>query len=244
MAGRLSDETIPVLRFTDLNSDGYPDLLINLMTTVPDQPLASNPYIYYNEQCINETCGSYNPAYTFFANVTNMRYYKPLRITTFNLTNIRSFASYDFFQDGKQDFMINYYEIKKNKPKTYFVAGIFNNNPLDAFSLKLLTINGYPSESKATTSMFGVTYELKVTTLSGEFRHAVANQQFQLSHQALQSPNVIIGLGRTNNYVQDLTVGMMQNVSNHHNIVDTTHKNMDPNCATHPIDNNSDNERP
>jgi integrin alpha FG-GAP repeat containing protein 1 len=60
--------------------------------------------------------------------------------------------------------------------------------------------------------MFGVTYEFKVTTLSGEFRHAVANQQFQLAYQAIQSPNVIVGLGRTNNYVQDLTVGLTQNV--------------------------------
>lgn len=53
LAGRLSDESIPVLRFADLNSDGYPDLLINLMTALGEQPLSSNPYIYYNQQCIN-----------------------------------------------------------------------------------------------------------------------------------------------------------------------------------------------
>ena len=135
-----------------------------------------------------------------------------MSITTYNYSNVRSIATYDFFQHGKQDFLINYYEVKKNKPNTFFLASILNNHPIDAFSLKLLCLNGKPSDSKATTNMFGVTYELKVTTLSGEFRHAVANQQFQLAHQALQSPNVIVGLGRTNNYVEDLTVGLTQNV--------------------------------
>lgn len=95
---------------------------------------------------------------------------------------------------------------------------------MDAFSLKLLCLNGYPTETKASTNMFGVTYEFKVTTLSGEYRHAVANQQFQLAYQALQSPNVIVGLGRTNNYVQDLTVGLPQNVQSPLNC---------RNCQTH-----------
>jgi len=81
-----------------------------------------------------------------------------MSIPTLNYTNVRSLATYDLFQDGKQDFLINYYEAKKNKPNTYFIASILNKYPTDAFSLKLLCINGYPSDSKATTSLFGVTY--------------------------------------------------------------------------------------
>lgn len=76
LAGRMPSDVTPILRFGDLNSDGFPDLLISLTTTV-DGVTVSNPYLYFNTKCINETCGSYNPAYTFFANVTNMRYYKP-----------------------------------------------------------------------------------------------------------------------------------------------------------------------
>jgi integrin alpha FG-GAP repeat containing protein 1 len=226
LAGRLNSETIPIVRFADLDSDGYPDLLITLMAnSTPQEVPTSKPFVYMNLQCINETCGTYNPAYTSLANVTDMRYYNPyplnlfsVALSTINITNVRAMATYDFYQDGKQDFFINYYEVKKNKPTTYFIASILNNYPIDAFSLKLLCLNGVQSSTKATTNMFGVTYELKVTTLSGEYRHAVANQQFQLAHQALQSPNVIVGLGRTNNYVQDLTVGLTQNVQIEKNI--------------------------
>jgi hypothetical protein len=41
--------------------------------------------------------------------------------------------------------MINYFEIKKNKQKVHYIASILNNNPMDAFSLKLLCLNGYPT---------------------------------------------------------------------------------------------------
>ena len=74
------------------------------------------------------------------------------------MSNVRSIATYDFFQDGKQDFIINYFEVKKTKQKVHYIASILNNNPVDAFSLKLLCLNGVPSETKATTNTFGVTY--------------------------------------------------------------------------------------
>lgn len=45
------------------------------------------------------------------------------------------------------------------------------------------------------------------------FNHKMKDiQLFQSSHNALQLPYAFIGLGRTNNYVENFYIGMPQNV--------------------------------
>jgi hypothetical protein len=53
----------------------------------------------------------------------------------------------------------------------------------------------------------GVTVEWRVTNLDGEKTISVLNQKFQWNYGSLQQPFVTSGLGRTNNYIEDLTVG-------------------------------------
>lgn len=61
--------------------------------------------------------------------------------------------------------------------------------------------------SKTIAPAFGVTIQWIITELSGEKKIELLNQRTQWNYGALQLPFACGGLGRTNNYVEDLTVG-------------------------------------
>lgn len=57
------------------------------------------------------------------------------------------------------------------------------------------------------SSAFGITMQWRITKLDGYKKISLLNQKSQCNYGTLQLPYVIGGLGRTNNYVEDLTVG-------------------------------------
>ena len=53
----------------------------------------------------------------------------------------------------------------------------------------------------------GVTIEWRLTNLNGDKTISTANQHSQWNYGTLQLPFSTHGLGRTNNYIEDLNVG-------------------------------------
>jgi integrin alpha FG-GAP repeat containing protein 1 len=57
------------------------------------------------------------------------------------------------------------------------------------------------------SASMGVTIQWLITDINGNQNVKVANQYFQQNYGSLQLPYTQSGLGRTNNYIEDLTIG-------------------------------------
>lgn len=91
---------------------------------------------------------------------------------------------------------------------------LLNNFFNDAFFLKSLVTN------TASLKPYGVNYnggtlKFSVTDTNGIRRPRVISQLPQTSYMALNTPYTLIGLGRTNNYIDDLFVGTSLNQTDH-----------------------------
>jgi integrin alpha FG-GAP repeat containing protein 1 len=91
---------------------------------------------------------------------------------------------------------------------------IINNLIQDTLFIKVLPLLPSSSPDFTTTALtpaVGVTIQWRFTNLNGDKTISVANQKTQWNHGMLQLPFATRGLGRTNNYIEDLTVGYSGN---------------------------------
>jgi hypothetical protein len=85
-----------------------------------------------------------------------------------------------------------------------------NNVKYDTLFIKILPLSqssDYEIGSTKLSNAFGITIEWRITKLDGSKQISLLNQKPQWNYGTLQLPFVCGGLGRTNNYVEDLTVG-------------------------------------
>ena len=73
--------------------------------------------------------------------------------------------------------------------------------------LPLSESSSYEVGSNDISAAFGTTVTWEITILDGSEKVLVLHQRSQWNHGVLQPPFVLGGLGRTNNYLEDLTVG-------------------------------------
>lgn len=165
-----------------------------------------------NTQCYGEQCGKYNQAYTILANVSNMRYFALNSPVTINTQNVTTVAVFDLYEDGTPDLLINQFVTKNVIGNVTFIKAILNNNDRDAFFTKILCLNGANVTTKLSASLPGACYEWVVTALGGNYLPAVGTQGMQVGFRALPLPYMMSGLGRTNNYITDFSVGIPSNV--------------------------------
>lgn len=85
-----------------------------------------------------------------------------------------------------------------------------NNVKDDTLFIKILPLSRtstYETGSRKISNAFGITMQWRITKLDGNKKVSLLNQKSQWNYGTLQLPFVSGGLGRTNNYVEDLTVG-------------------------------------
>ena len=85
-----------------------------------------------------------------------------------------------------------------------------NNVKDDTLFIKILPLSQtstYSSGSTKLSNAFGITIQWRITKLDGNKKISLLNQKSQWNYGTLQLPFAAGGLGRTNNYVEDLTVG-------------------------------------
>lgn len=105
------------------------------------------------------------------------------------------------------------------------VLFVQNNFYYDAFFLKAIVLNGACESGLCKTpngsyhpfgvSYSGATYKYTVLDTSGQRSAAEVAQLPQTSYQALLTPYVYFGLGRTNNYIENLFVGSTKHSAEH-----------------------------
>eukprot|EP01114_Cavostelium_apophysatum_P009861 TRINITY_DN2316_c0_g1_i2.p1 TRINITY_DN2316_c0_g1~~TRINITY_DN2316_c0_g1_i2.p1 ORF type:complete len:678 (+),score=117.31 TRINITY_DN2316_c0_g1_i2:215-2248(+) len=194
------------LRHGDYNLDGYPDLLVPVVSNGK-----SRVELYKSVPCNSQTCGS-------AAAEQNMRTFEKVTEDVDALTSVENAyaaAFIDFGEDGLLDIVV----LTQNESQQSVVS-IYNNFFNDAFFLKVLGSNGvcpgwcpspgkkFPEPKPYGVNFPGAVWKYTVNELSGAQRVAQGVQLHQSGYLALQTPYILFGLGRTNNYVEELYMGV------------------------------------
>ncbi|KZV83486.1 hypothetical protein EXIGLDRAFT_683764 [Exidia glandulosa HHB12029] len=198
----MRDETfgtpLPVpLKIGDLNLDGFPDIVPIVIT----KPNDHTPKILLSK---------------------DGRHFELVRDDVEVLDEIkdaRSVAFIDLDEDGSLDLLVQ----RSGDQKITFVQ---NNFFFDAFFLRAIVLNGACGgwcENKNTSEKYhpfgvsysGATYKYTVLDTSGVRSAAQVGQLPQTSYHSLLTPYSFVGLGRTNNYIENLFVGSTKHTPQH-----------------------------
>ncbi|KAI7881702.1 hypothetical protein K492DRAFT_236516 [Lichtheimia hyalospora FSU 10163] len=183
----------------DYNLDGYPDLLV----TTNKQVL-----LLENTVCNNRLCSSR-------ASQAGRRTFTIVKDGTDALTKIsrpKHATFFDIDEDGSLDILV-LQQSGGGSSSARVPRFIINNFFNDAFFLKGLVSNGVCGSNCDGNKPYGVNYPgatLKFTVLdtSGTKRAHLVSQLAQTSYMSLQTPYCLVGLGRTNNYVEEMFAGV------------------------------------
>ncbi|KIM87422.1 hypothetical protein PILCRDRAFT_276328 [Piloderma croceum F 1598] len=205
------------IRLGDANLDGYTDLLFIIDShTVQDE---RTPKLVLSVQCARGVAGC-------SANGSGRRGWKA--VTTGaefldTITDAKGVAFLDMDEDGTLDIMVQRTG-DGGQGKVLFVQ---NNFYYDAFFLKAIVLNGACDNGWCTipnssaryhpfgVSYSGATYKYTVLDTSGRRSAAQVGQLPQTSYHSLLTPYAFFGLGRTNNYIENLFVGSTKHTTQH-----------------------------
>ncbi|CAD8196839.1 unnamed protein product [Paramecium pentaurelia] len=202
----LSLALAPFLRFGDYLASGYPGafmIIYNETTYKPNIYYLKNVPISTDCELESRMCRQ-----LIVDNDPGDRFYL---ITEMEGINV---AFFDFGENGRLDFLVNSISMDEDQKPRYNLAAFYNYISLDAFFLKSLGINGQcaaDEESKITCQgslYYGATYQFRVTDISGSYKPAAGIQLYQSAYSPLQLPYSYMGLGRTNNYIENFYLGI------------------------------------
>ncbi|ESK92238.1 t-cell immunomodulatory protein [Moniliophthora roreri MCA 2997] len=207
VADAMTNPPIPLaLKLGDANLDGFPDILLISAT------LKGNiPRLIYSVPCGKDVAGC-NP------DGSGRRGFKVAIKGVHSLdsiTDARSVSFIDMDEDGTLDIMVQRAGETMENGNIMFVQ---NNFYWDAFFLKAIVLNGACDNGWCYTdngqkyhpfgvSYSGASYKYTVLDTSGRRSAAQVAQLPQTAYHSLQSPYSFFGLGRTNNYIENLFVG-------------------------------------
>lgn len=198
---------LPVaFRVGDLNLDGYPDVIVIGVSESGNR----TPYILNSVQCSNNIAGCGSRAKGRRGFQVAMKGTEIMR----HVVDARGVAVLDLDEDGTLDILIQ----RTGSQGEGTIAFIQNNFFFDAFFLKAMVMNrpcdGVHCGNRNSSvydaygvSYPGATYKYTVQDTSGRRSAAQVPQLPQTSYHSLHTPYSFFGLGRTNNYIENLFVG-------------------------------------
>ncbi|KZT70220.1 hypothetical protein DAEQUDRAFT_725861 [Daedalea quercina L-15889] len=210
---------LPVpLKLGDANQDGFPDILAIIVTGSGSQA-SRMPQLAMSEPCGAGVagCGRTGKGRRGWSLVK--KGIEPLK----SIRDARTVAFFDMDEDGSLDIMVQ----RTGTQGEGHILFVQNNFYYDAFFLKAIVLNGACGSSvckDANTSAqyhpygvsySGATYKYTVLDTSGRRSAAAVAQLPQTAYHALLTPYSYFGLGRTNNYIENLFVGSTKH-SNHY----------------------------
>ncbi|KAJ7368771.1 hypothetical protein DFH08DRAFT_762818 [Mycena albidolilacea] len=202
------------LKLGDANLDGFPDLLL-IVASGQDHV----PKMLLSVPCGPGVlgCGSGHGRHGWSVATKGTE-------TLDAVKDARSVSFLDMDEDGTLDIMVQ----RTGTLGHGNVLFVQNNFYYDAFFLKAIVLNGacgngwcYGPNGTEKYHPFGVSYSgasYKYTVLdtTGGRSAAQVGQLPQTSYQSLQTPYSFFGLGRTNNYIENLFVGSTMHTAEHY----------------------------
>ncbi|KAI8881111.1 hypothetical protein K501DRAFT_223676 [Backusella circina FSU 941] len=186
---------LPVpLHLGDYNQDGYPDLLVTTTERV---------LLLQSVLCTSKLCSS-------SASDASRRSFSIVSVGSEALSKISNPTQATFFdidEDGSLDMLV-LQNTKNTKNAGRTPNFVINNYFNDAFFLKGLVSNGVSDPSAYGVSYPGASFKFTVLDTSGVKRSHQVSQLSQSGYLSLQTPYCLFGLGRTNNYVEEMFAGV------------------------------------
>lgn len=197
--GGLPFSKIVTLRGGDYNMDGYPDLLATLTTGQ-----INRTFLFENVPC-NSGCDNFTRSFKIQWN----GFSKDMNDTVGGIF-------YDIFQDGILDAIV----IRKFINGSYYVSAIKNNLDYDTNFIKVMVVTGLTNKNEYKsdgplrrrktafgTNLPGPRVAYQTVDQDGFIRTGVSVQLPQSAHYSLNLPYIMFALGRTPNFVDNITVG-------------------------------------
>ncbi|KAI8999088.1 hypothetical protein BD414DRAFT_476952 [Trametes punicea] len=207
------------IKLGDVNQDGFPDLLAVVVTGTGSHR-SRTPQLALSVPCTKGVAGCNGDG-------TGRRGWRVVKKDVNPLTNVRdarSVAFLDMDEDGTLDIMVQ----RTGDQGQGNILFIQNNFYYDAFFLKAIVLNGACGSGTCPAadggekyhpygvSYSGATYKYTVLDTSGRRSAAQVGQMPQAAYQSLLTPYVYFGLGRTNNYIENLFVGSTKHTDKHY----------------------------
>ncbi|KAE9384582.1 hypothetical protein BT96DRAFT_1026852 [Gymnopus androsaceus JB14] len=204
--------SIPLsLTLGDANLDGFPDILL-----IVSSSQGRTPKMIYSVPCSRGIAGcdqSGNGKRGWQVATKGVKSLEAVK-------DARGISFVDMDEDGTLDLMVQ----RTGSSNILFVQ---NNFYYDAFFLKAIVLNGACNNDWCYTedggkyhpfgvSYSGASYKYTVLDTSGRRSAAQVGQLPQTSYHSLQSPYSFFGLGRTNNYIENLFVGSTIHLPDHY----------------------------
>ena len=183
----------PRLRFGDIDSDGYPDLIATFELSGHNAFAA----VLTNTPCKDpKTQGCKKDDRIFVYNQN--KYNNDLK--KHNDVNYAFF--FDIEENGNLDIMLSVHDVNHRKDR---IVPLMTNYDQDSFYLKTKVVRHFKAKNDIVLS--GATIRASFTQLGDEKYILVGTQKSQESYANLGLSYSYFGIGRSNNYIETFTVG-------------------------------------
>ncbi|KIO28141.1 hypothetical protein M407DRAFT_72199 [Tulasnella calospora MUT 4182] len=208
------------IKVGDADLDGFPDILPIIAHNGNVYGISTTPWLLHSVPCndgARKKLGKCPQGRRYFEPVTKS--VGPLE----EITDARSVTFLDMDEDGTLDILVQRTGKQANQKITFIQNNFFH----DAFFLKAIVLNGAcnglcvpynssePRYHPFGVSYSGATYKYTVIDTTGRRTAAQVAQLPQTSYHSLQTPYSFFGLGRTNNYIENLFVGSTRHSAEH-----------------------------
>ncbi|KAG1456295.1 hypothetical protein G6F56_006860 [Rhizopus delemar] len=177
----------------DYNMDGYPDLLV----TTNKRVVLLQSILCTEELCTSEAVQAEKRSFSLVTTGVEALESVP---------KPRQAAFFDIDEDGSLDMVVLQSTSLSDAGRVpnFIINNYFN----DAFFLKGLVSNGVSSHRGYGVSYPGASLKFTVLDTSGIKRSHQISQLSQSAYLSLLTPYCLFGLGRTNNYVEEMFAGV------------------------------------
>ncbi|OAJ38717.1 hypothetical protein BDEG_22624 [Batrachochytrium dendrobatidis JEL423] len=210
--------TMPIpLRIGDYNNDGYPDILFLSVSKTSASKISSRLVrsVPCDNRCTPEASAAGARSFvSVYEGVGVFKSYPDMILS--GLT----------FMDIDEDGTLDIFMTVRNIDMGMRTISLINNYYNDAFFLKAIVLNGvcnewcpglepFPDPRPYGVNYAGGTFKYTVLDTRGERRATQVAQLPQSAYMSLHTPYTLFGLGRTNNYIEDLFVGVSRRTKEH-----------------------------
>lgn len=190
-----ADSVYPVIRVGDVNADSYPDITFTLL----NKDKTRKAYMLLNKLNTRGLERSKETVVLPFENSAVNKSSETSELFNLEDTEVAYTSFFDLDENGQLDLIV----VLRDHAGNHSIKGYFNNFNYDSFFLKSINLI---KDGAYSAFSIGSTYRLISTNLDGSRRMDVNLQAAQLSCQYLNLPYSFIGVGRSNNYVENFHV--------------------------------------